>query len=197
MAEQHPELSAAELAALYEAKALAELADGDALAGAVEPGWRGEPLGPLAFVTSALPDAGVLEALDKAADALDAAPAFVIATRPEVASRPDAASAAEVRNRRLALMVEAADPAVVIALDVIAAADLAEALGAQTMVPGQSARAHGRVLGFSADFAASLSDAPAKARVWAAMKAIAAEGGLKAKGRPKAPRERASGTAAG
>jgi hypothetical protein len=190
MAEQHTELSAAELAALYEAKALAELADGDALVGAEEQGWRGQPLGPLAFVASVLPVGDVLEALDKAADALGAAPAFVIA------SRPGGAGAEEARGRRLALMVEAADPAVVIALDGPAAGDLAEALGAQTMVPGQSARLRGRVLGSAAEFAASLSDVPAKARVWAAMKAIAAEGGLKAKGRPKAPREGAGGAKA-
>lgn len=189
MAEQHPELSAAGLAALYEAKALAELADGDALVGAAAPGWHGSPLGPLAFVSSEVPAGPVLEALDKASDALGGGPAFVIA------SRSPRTEAGEARHHRLALMIEAADPSVVIALDAASAADLAGAFGAQTLVPGQWARLRGRVLGNAADFAASLSDAPAKARVWAAMKAIAGEGGLKAKGRPKAPRESANGPA--
>jgi hypothetical protein len=39
------------------------------------------------------------------------------------------------------------------------------------------------------EFAGSLGETAAKARVWGAMKTIAAEGGLKAKARPKTRRD--------
>jgi hypothetical protein len=192
---QQPELSSAALAVLYEAKALAELDDAEAAGGATARGWRGEPLSRLAFVVSAMSpgeieagdplrgEAG--EAADKAAAALGVSPEALFV----VASRPGADMPPEQRTRRLALALEAADPAIVIALDDDAACDLADAMGVEGLEPGRPVRVRGRVVGSVGGFAASLGDPRAKARVWAAMKAVAAEGGLDAKGRPKASLE--------
>jgi hypothetical protein len=199
---REPDLSGAEaLRAAYEAKALAELGDADALAGRrsrsasghASRSWCGPVLGPpIAFVVAtaaavAEPD-GVLDevtadAASKAADALGAGPAgpFIIA------SRPAGAGSAKVRARRLQLAIEAVDPLAVIALDAEAAADVAAAFGLDGLPPGQPANAAGRVLGYAGAFAGSLNDDAAKAHVWSAMKAIAAAAGLHAKGRPKAP----------
>jgi hypothetical protein len=171
----------------------AELGDAQAAGGTAPRGWRGEPLGPLAFVVSSPSsgdpgdplggEAGV--AADKAAAALGAGagPVFV------VTSAPAPGMPAEARRRRLSLTLEAADPRVVMALDGGAARDLADAYGLDPMEPGAPARVRGRVLGSAGDFVASLGDVAAKARVWAAMRAIASEGGLKATGHPKAPRD--------
>jgi hypothetical protein len=123
------------------------------------------------------------EAVGKAAAAFGVAAdsLFVVASRPADGIPPEA------RSRRLALLIEAADPAVVIALDGDAASDLADACRLEHLEPGRPVRVHGRAVGTVGEFSVSLGDRPAKARVWAAMKAIAAEGGMKATGRPKAP----------
>jgi hypothetical protein len=203
MAEQQPDVTAAALAAVYDAKALAELADAESAGGSSVRGWRGEPLGPLAFVVSAMSAEGGEEsgplsgeagdAADKAAAGLGAGsgPVFIVASRPS-ADIPEPA-----RARRLALMLEAADPRVVIALDAEAAKDLALASGMERLdEPGLPVLVRGRVLGSAGGFVASLGDRPAKLRVWTAMKRIASAGGLKAAKRPKAPRdERPDGAA--
>jgi hypothetical protein len=186
-------MSASALARIYEAKARAELDDAESIGGVPARGWRGEPLGRLAFVVSAMAPDEVATGeplLGQTGEAADkAAAAFGVATGDlfVVASRPAADIPADARDRRLALLLEAADPEVVIALDGDAASDLAGACGCERLEPGRPVRLHGRVMGFVGEFAASLGDRPAKARVWAAMKAIAAEGGMKAAGRPKAP----------
>jgi hypothetical protein len=193
MAEQQPDVTAAQLAALYDAKAVAELADAEAQAGGPACGWRGEPLSRLAFVVSAMSPDDVAAGGPLSGEAGDAAGKAAAALGVDsdvfvVASRPTAALAPQARSSRLVLALEAADPQVVIALDTDAAADLADAYGLEPLVPGRAARARGRVLGSAGDFVASLGDEKAKARVWGAMKAVAADGGLKAAGRPKAPR---------
>lgn len=186
-------IGAEQLRRLYAAKAEAELADADALVGAPSPGWSGALLADVALIVSApAADAnatdGLLgrvagEAAIKAMAALgvEADAITVIASRPT----PDASE--ETVARRLELAVEAVDPAVVMALDPGAAADLAKAFGIAGSVAGRSVRVRGRVLGGVGDFAASLADMDAKRRVWAAMRSVAGEGALKAKGRPKAP----------
>lgn len=185
----------------YEAKALAELAEADAVIGAAPGTWDGKVVGArIAFVTSrpAAPGTGggVLdlrtgEAVALGAEALGAGDdVFLLATR-SAAKFPR-----EDRARRLRLAVEAVDAPAVIALDADAAQDLAFGFGLGGLQPGAPVRAFGRTLGSAGDFAASLDDPAAKARAWAAMKAVAARAGLKAKGRPKAPDEgqgRASG----
>jgi len=158
--------------ALYEAKALAELVDADALAGVGAGGWSGDPTGTVALVSgSALPD-DAAEALSKALAALGFAAdtAFVVTSRPRGA-RPQGAPA------RLRLALEAVDAPLALAVDSEAAADLASAFGIDRLEPGRPVRSVGRVLGSVGDFAASLGDTKLKARSWAAIRAVAAAAG--------------------
>jgi hypothetical protein len=121
----------------------------------------------------------VRDAVMRAADALGAGEdVFLVATRPEGATDTEAAA------RRLRLLIEAADPPVVIALDAEAASDLALAFGTGDLLPGSPVRAYGRALGATEGFTASLDDAAAKRRAWSAMKGVASLGGLVAKARP-------------
>lgn len=171
-----------QLETLYEAKAAAELADafeGWAAAG-VAP-WRGAALSRLAFLIAQPSEEDLAageplrgragEAADKSAVAFGVGPDayFVAVTR---------GAGAGCASDRLRLVLEAADPAVVIALDDAAAEDLAAACGLERLRAGVPIRARGRVVGAAGDLAASLDDPTSKKRVWAAMKAIAAEGGL-------------------
>jgi hypothetical protein len=171
--------------ALYEAKALAELRDADALAGVGSGGWSGDPLGDVALVVGAAGDASGALMADAAADAVDKAlvalgfasgSAFVIASRP-AGSDPAGLSA------RLRLALEAVDAPLALALDAQGAEDLAAAFGLSGLDPGKPVRSGGRVLGSTGDFAGSLGDDRAKARVWAAMKAVAAVVGHKTRAR--------------
>jgi hypothetical protein len=205
---REPDLTSADaLRAAYEAKALAELADADALLG-LRPGagrgpraWNGPVLGPrIAFVVAApaagagsggMLDEAAADAASKAADALGAGPAGAFT----IASRPAGKGSATARARRLRLAIEAVDPLVVIALDTDAAADVAAAFDLDGLPVGRPVSGAGRVLGSAGDFADSLADAAAKARAWSAMKGIAAAA-LKTKERPKAPLE-GSGAQAG
>ncbi|HEY5517866.1 MAG TPA: hypothetical protein VIL15_06375 [Coriobacteriia bacterium] len=158
--------------ALYEAKALAELADADALAGVRAGGWSGDPTGTVALVSGGvLPDEAA-EALDKALAALgfDGGTTFAIASRPKGA-RPQAVPA------RLRLALEAVDVPLVLAVDPQGAIDLASAFGVERLDPGRPVRSVGRVLGSVGDFAASLPDPKLKARSWAAIRAVAAAAG--------------------
>ena len=168
--------------ALYEAKALVELADANALAGVAAGGWSGDPLGAVALVVgtetstdndeSGILPAGLHEAAGKALGALgfEEGSAFEIASRPREAE-PGA------RAARLRLALEAVDATLVLALDPLAADDLAAAFGLHGLEPGKPVRAAGRVLGSTGDFAASLGDVRAKGRVWAAMRSVAAAAG--------------------
>ncbi len=166
---------------LYEAKALAELRDADALAGVEEGGWSGDVLAAVALVVGTprgakgtLLPAEAAEAVDKALAALgfESGSSFVITSRPAGAGR--AALAA-----RLRLALEAVDSPLVLALDADGAQDLAAAFGLTALQAGRPVRSAGRVLGSVGDFAGSLGDPKSKARVWAAMKVAAAEAGHK------------------
>jgi hypothetical protein len=184
------ELSAAALAAAYEAKARAELGDADAIAAAMPGAWAGTIVGPrIAFVVGEPhgpgPEAPLLDeraagAVSKAADALGAHGAVFT-----IASQPAGGAGEEARGRRLRLALEAVDPIAVIALDAHAADDLAAAFGMEDLRPGRPVRVAGRTLGSAGDFASSLGDPDAKAKSWIAMKAIAAAAGLEAKARSK------------
>jgi len=184
-----------EVRSAYEAKAVAELADADALTGAPAGSWSGPALGArIAFLVGhaaaakpqALMDERTLDAVTKAAEAFGAGDAIFAA-----ATRTDGAADAAALAARLRLLIEAADPSVVIALDPDAASDLAAAFGLEELRPGAPVHLLGRALGAVGDFAASLDDAGAKTRAWTAMKATAALGGLTAKPRPAS----ATGTA--
>ena len=167
--------------ALYEAKAIAELGDANALAGVAEGGWSGDPLGAVVLVVSGaatgragddLLPADLGEAVGKALAALgfEEGSTFVIASRPGEAG-PDALA------DRLRLALEAVDAPLVLALDPLAADDLAAAFCLPGLEPGKPTRAAGRVIGNTGDFAASLADAHAKGQVWAAMRSVAAAAG--------------------
>lgn len=177
-------MSTQHLDRLYADKAAVELNDAFPLAPGGVRAWRGSPGSRLVFVIS-LPSAAdraagqplcgaAGEAAEKSAAALGLGrdEYFVLASRA-------GGDSGEV-ERRLALALEAADPSVVITLDDAAAADLAAALGIPPLEQGAPVLANGRVVGAAGDLAGSLGDAGAKKRVWAAMKAIAAEAGLKA-----------------
>lgn len=80
--------------------------------------------------------------------------------------------------RRLELAVEAVDPKLVVALDAIAARDLADAFGLADLPPGRPVTARGRTLGAVAGFGASLDEPARKALVWRQLRAVAAAAGL-------------------
>lgn len=202
MAERERVVTKAEqLRRLYAAKAEAELADADALVGALSPGWSGALLADVVLVLGApASDAnatdGLLgrvagEAALKAMAALGVeADAITV-----IASRPTPGASEDTSARRLELAVEAVDPTVVMALDPEAAADLAKAFDIAELVVGRPIRVRGRELGGVGNFAASLADLDAKRRVWSAMRSVAAAAALKAKGRPKAPHKESSNPA--
>jgi hypothetical protein len=199
---REPDVSASDrLGAAYEAKARAELADADAVAGAASGSWEGSLVGArIAFLVARrdVPAPGPIladrtaEAMAGAADALGSADAtFVLVTRPSLKA------SAEARARRLRIALEAVDAPAVIALDNESAEDLAAAFELDALRPGTPVRVLGRSLGSVGDFTALLDDSKAKAGAWSAMKAVAAQAGLKAKGRPKAsPAEPGSGAKA-
>ena len=153
--------------ALYEAKALAELADADALAGVAEGGWSGDPLGAVVLVVSGaatgrtgddLLPADLGEAVGKALAALgfEEGSTFVIASRPGEAGpgRAGASLAPRAGGGRPPARARAGREA---------ADDLAAAFGLPGLDPG-AGQVAGRVLGSArGDFAASLADPHAKA----------------------------------
>jgi hypothetical protein len=165
-----------ELLALYEAKASAELGDADALAGVGPGSRRGEVIASVAVVvgesggSAGAPLAG--EAGEAAAKGLVAL-GFEAASEFVIASRPTAMADDEALLRRLHLAIEAVDPTLVLALDAVGAKDLSAAYGLADLVVGKPVVAHGRTFGYVGEFAGSLGDDRAKARAWAAMKAIA------------------------
>ncbi|MDY0340872.1 MAG: hypothetical protein RBS17_06640 [Coriobacteriia bacterium] len=74
---------------------------------------------------------------------------------------------------RIRMLVEAVDPAVVIALDPCAAHDLAEALGIDPLVAGVVRAWRGRRLLAVDDLEESLADEGLKRQVWRQLKALA------------------------
>ena len=112
------------------------------------------------------------EALVKALEALGYPSEGVFFTL----SRPEPGIDGARRAERLRLQLEAVDPALVVALDPEAAADLAEAFGAPPLVAGVTARVLGRRMVALDGFEASLGDAKRKRRVWEQLKAARFEG---------------------
>lgn len=167
----------ARLRALYEAKARAEL---DA-AGPAAVRWSGDPLARVVFVKGVPSEADTAaglafagadgDAARKAAAALGIAGGGLLF----LCSRPGPNLDASQRAERLGLQIEAADPAIVVAADAEAADDLAVAFGLSGLPAGEPARCLGRTLGALDGLEASLSDEDLKRRVWAQLRALAAQ----------------------
>jgi hypothetical protein len=87
-------------------------------------------------------------------------------------TRPSADAPRELVVRRVALYLEACDPAVVIALDREAGDDLAEAVGLPALRFGEPEHVRGRVLLAVDGLEASLADAARKKRVWAQLRSL-------------------------
>lgn len=166
---------------LFEAKARAELRAADESLGcAVEIDGAGTPLADTLLVKGDRDEADLAagrvaagadgEAMEKALVALQLDPAAVRTTH----SRPNAEAGARLRAARLALVVEAVDPRVVIALDPAATEDLSAAFGIPSLESGMPVRCRGRVLGAVDGFARSLDSAQDKRRVWEQLKKIVA-----------------------
>jgi uracil-DNA glycosylase len=189
---------------LQVAKARAELRAADAQIGAKTAiAGRGDPTAEV-MIVKGVPDAGEVAsrsalsgedgvAARKALAALGFDPERLWATH----SRPAQAGGDDCAGR-LEAIVEAVDPLVAIALDDVAATDLAAAYRVPALVPGRPVIARGRVLGCVGGLAASLSDPAAKARVWECFKTIAAAvpGTRAVAGTHSAPRARAAAGAA-
>lgn len=112
------------------------------------------------------------EAADKALAALgwpvDAV--FRTLSRPELTVSPDA------RAARLRTQLEAVGPLVVVALDRVAAEDVALAFGIEALAPSSPVVAGGRRLVAVDDFEASLVDERRKRRVWKQVQAARPDG---------------------
>ncbi|MDZ4168706.1 MAG: uracil-DNA glycosylase family protein [Coriobacteriia bacterium] len=171
------------LRASYEAKARAELAAADALApGADTVRWSGDPLASVVVVKGSPGPAEACggpalsgadgEALHKALEALGWDPplAFMTLSSP-ISGLDDGARAA-----RLRLQVEAIDPRVVIALDAVAADDLARAFEIPSLKAGSPVVSDGRRIVVLSGFEASLGDERLKRTVWRELKAAAPDG---------------------
>lgn len=172
--------TAAEIRASHEVRARAELEAADALCpGSDAVPWAGALLAEIALVkghrgpaeesggaalTGADGDAAKL-ALGRLG--YDWSRAF------RTLSRPEPGSELPRLAQRLRLQIEAVDAEVVIALDAVAASDLAQALGSPPLVLGKTRRIGGRTLLAVDGLEASLGDARLKRRVWNQMKAVA------------------------
>ncbi|HSQ21367.1 MAG TPA: hypothetical protein VLQ52_01015 [Coriobacteriia bacterium] len=165
------------LDALYRAKAIAEIAEADALVkGATEAASSGDEMADVLLVKGepgptdrearrvlAGPDG---EAAEKALDALGLSRA-----RYAMCSRVGGADEA-TRARRLRLIVEAVDPRVIVALDARASADLAAAFEIDVPRPGVPVRVLGRDVVAIDGLEASLADERLKRRVWGQLQAL-------------------------
>ena len=107
------------------------------------------------------------DAADKALEALGLAP-----ERFAVCSRPGRSGAA-VRAERLALIIEAVDPSIVVALDPQASSDVALAFGVNAITSGEPLRLRGRTVLALDGLEASLADERLKRRVWRQLQALA------------------------
>lgn len=173
-----PAESADSIAALYEARARAELRRADRfVAGADVIPVAGSLLAQVAVVKGCPGPAEAAggaalsgrdgEAVLKALEALGwmRSDVFFTLSRPVPGADPDAVA------RRVRLQIEAVDPELVIALDAQASEDVARAFGQAVPAPGVVTEMSGRrVLGLDA-FEAALDDEDAKRRAWNQLKA--------------------------
>ena len=169
---------AARIDGMYRAKARAEIADAESLVpgDAIVRGHgdeladvlllKGEP-GPADIEAGRALAGRDGEAAESALEALG-----VEGARYAACSRVGAVGEAE-RARRVRLLVEAIDPRLIVALDPVAAADLAAAFGVDVPAAGEVVRILGRRVLALDGLEASLGDERLKRRVWKQLKALA------------------------
>jgi hypothetical protein len=167
------EPSAEQIRAQFEERAKAELRAADALApGSDAVAWSGALLAEVALVKG-LPGpaeasgGGALsgadgEAARKALTALGWGDERVFCTL----SRSEPGASAARSTQRLRLQIEAVGPALVLALDAEAAADVAQAFGVARMPLGKEIRVLGRRIVAVDGLEASLGEPARKQRVW-------------------------------
>lgn len=167
-----------DLSQVVAAKVAEELAQAERVAPAVSAAWSGNPLGRLVLVKGEPGPAeesggAALSGADgDAADAALAALGIDPAEAFKTLSRPAPGMASDVERERLVRQIEAVDPDVVVALDPVAAQDVASALGGGSLVAGRPCRMAGRVVVALEGLEASLSDTRLKRRVWAQLKNV-------------------------
>jgi hypothetical protein len=180
---REPARDVADLAALYAAKAAAEEDAADALLPDLPVRRAGDP-DALVLLVKGEPgtfdlEAGEAlagpdhEAVRAALEALEVDAGSLLA----VVSRPVEDATPEAITRRLALYLEACDPALAIALDAVAAEDLAAAAGLRSLMFGDPAHIRGRVLLAVDGLEASLADEERKKRVWAQLRSLKTQQG--------------------
>lgn len=173
---------AGKLRSLHEAAVRAELAAADREApGSDTVAWSGALLADVAVVKGlagpAESSGGAAmsgrdgEAVERALTALGFSAEAIFSTL----SRPDPEIDGGSRARRLRLQIEAVDPAVVVALDAEAAADVAAAFGLSSLEFGVAVREGGRRLVAVDGLERSLDDEKAKRAVWVQLKAARAD----------------------
>lgn len=172
----------ARLRGLDEDRARAELDAADLEPDRVSVRWSGEPLARTLFVK------GVPSSADGSAGSAMAGPDGEAARKVAAAlgidregvaftcSRPDGAADAGRRAERLGLQIEALDPAVVIATDGEAAADVTTAMRTDALAFGTPVRKDGRVYLAVDGFEACLDDESHKRRVWAQLRPLGVAG---------------------
>ncbi len=171
------------LAEAYADKVRSELEEADRLlASEALPSSSGDPFAAVMLVKG-LPgpaetagDAAVTgrdgDAAGKALQALGFDPESTFRTL----ARADRANPDELVYARLRLQVEAVDPDVVVALDSVAAADVAGALGIARLETGVPMDDAGRILLAVDGLEASLDDEKRKRRVWSQFRKLAPRG---------------------
>jgi hypothetical protein len=82
------------------------------------------------------------------------------------------ASSSDTQRDRLRLIIEAVDPRAILALDPMAAADVAAVLGLESIPSGTAVRVGGRQVVALDGLEASLADEKLKRRVWRQLKAL-------------------------
>lgn len=180
---QVSEAEAARIRAAHEARARAELAAAEALApGSDTVPWSGSLLpeivllkglpGPAEAAGGAALSGADGEAAVKALERLGYAPDSMFGAL----TRPDPGTDEAARVARVRALVEAVDPATVIALDGEAAADLGAAYALPSFALGREYRVAGRRLVAVEGLEASLTDEKLKARVWRQLQCAAPRG---------------------
>ena len=175
----------AQVRALFETRARAELAAADTLApGSDAVAWAGALFAEVAAVKGLAGPAEASggealagadgEAAAKALEALGWEAGAVCRTL----ARPEPGIPAEQRAARLRRQLEAVDPKLIVALDVEAAEDVAAAFGVAKPAFGAEMRVLGRRFVAVDGLEASLSDPARKKRVWRQLQAAKPSGPL-------------------
>lgn len=170
-----------ELRRLYSAKAEAEQDAADAMLPGIRVLAAGVPTARVLLVKGEPGEADLAAGASLAGPDGDAARAALEALGVGASStlalvtRAAARAAGEAVVERLARYLESADPALAVALDAIAARDLAAAAGLRELPFGRLTHVRGRVLLAVDGLEASLADEARKKRVWRQLKALAGE----------------------